>query len=101
MSSLSEIRLNYNKAIQQANQLDEVAGRLLNLAGRDMESALDDVSKAWKSDSSPQFIKKGQKLETDMRTTVENLKKISSAIRAIAKRVYTAEMEAWRIANEW
>lgn len=100
MSSLSEIYFNYNKAIAQAKQLDRIAERLTNTANNDMENVLNDVSKAWKSDSSPQYIKKGQKVEQDMRTTAGNLKNIASAIRTIAKRILEAELEAWRIANE-
>ena len=100
MASLSEIYFNYNQAIEQAKQLDEVAGRLTNAADKDMEDLLNDVNSAWKSDSAPQYIKKGQKVEDDMRTTAGNLKNIAAAIRTIAKRILDAELEAWRIANE-
>ena len=100
MATLSEIYFNYNQAIEQAKQLDEVAEQLTNAANRDMEDLLNDVSRAWKSDSAPQFLKKGQKVEGDMRTTARNLKNIASAIRTIAKRIRVAELTAWRIANE-
>ena len=99
MATLSEIYFNYNQAIEQAKQLDEVAEQLTNAANRDMEDLLNDVSRAWKSDSAPQFLKKGQKVEGDMRTTARNLKNIASAIRTIAKRIRAAELTAWRIAN--
>ena len=100
MATLSEIYFKYNQAIEQAKQLDEVAEQLTNAANRDMEDLLNDVSRAWKSDSAPQFLKKGQKVEGDMRTTARNLKNIASAIRTIAKRIREAELTAWRIANE-
>ena len=100
MATRSEIYFNYNQAIEQAKQLDEVAEQLTNAANRDMEDLLNDVSRAWKSDSAPQFLKKGQKVEGDMRTTARNLKNIASAIRTIAKRIREAELTAWRIANE-
>lgn len=100
MSSLSEIYFNYNKAMEQANQLDDIAKRLDNAASKDMETILNDVNNAWKSDSAPAYIKKGQKVETDMHTTANNIKSIASAIRTIAKRILEAELEAWRIANE-
>lgn len=99
MSSLSEIYFNYNKAIEQANQLDDIARRLSNAAGQDVEKILNDVNNAWKSDSTAEYIKKGQKVETDMRTTANNIKNIASTIRTIAKRVLDAEVAAWRIAN--
>lgn len=100
MSSLAEIYFNYNKAIEQAAKLEGIAKRLSTAADRDLETILSDVSRAWKSDSSPQYIRKGQKVQGDMHTTERNLKNIAQAIRTIAKRIFEAELEAWRIANE-
>lgn len=99
MSSLAEIYFNYNKAIQQAEKLENVARKLSKAADGNMENILGDVNRAWKSDSSPQYIKKGQKVQGDLRTTKGNLNNIAAAIRKIAKRVLEAELEAWRIAN--
>ena len=65
-----------------------------------MEGILNDVHGAWKSDSAPQYIKKGQKVEGDMRATAGNLANIASTIRTIAQRIRDAELVAWRIANE-
>lgn len=100
MSSLSEIYFNYNRAIEQARELDNIAKRLKNAANNTMEDILNDVHVAWKSDSTPQYIRKGQKVEGDIRTTANNLTNIAHAIRTIAQRIRDAELEAWRIANE-
>ena len=100
MSSLSEIYINYDRAIAQAKQLEDIAKRLQNAGDKTMEGILSDVNKAWKSDSTPQYIKKGQKVKTDIGTSAKNLKQIATTIRTIAKRVRDAELEAWRIANE-
>ena len=99
MASLSEIYFNYNQAIEQAKQLDGIATRLAAAASKDMEGLLNDVSSAWKSDSTSQYLKKGRQVEEDMCTTAENLKKIATTIRTIAKRIRDAELDAWRIAN--
>ena len=100
MSSLSEIYFNYNKAIEQAKKLDDIARRLRTASDDNMESILNTVNSAWKSDSAPQYIKKGQKVGGDIRITAGNLTNIAAAIRTIAQRVLDAELEAWRIANE-
>lgn len=97
--TLSEIHFNYTKAIQQASQLESIAKNLRKAANNTMENILNDISSAWKSDSTPQYIKKGQKVEGDIRTTAENLDRIAQAIRTIAQRIKEAELEAWRIAN--
>lgn len=100
MSSLSEIYFNYNKAIAQANRLDGIAKKMKNAANRDMQGILNDVSRAWKSDSAPQYVRKGETVKGNIQTSAKNLKEIASTIRTIAERVRDAELEAWRIANE-
>jgi len=100
VSSLSEIYFNYNKAIAQANRLDGIAKKMKNAANRDMQGILNDVSRAWKSDSAPQYVRKGEKVKGNIQTSSKNLEEIASTIRTIAKRVRDAELEAWRIANE-
>ncbi len=100
MSSLNEIYFNYNKAIGQATELEGISKRLKNAANDTMEDILNDVHVAWKSDSTSQYIKKGQKVEGDICTTANNLINIARTIRTIARRVRDAELEAWRIANE-
>lgn len=99
MSSLSEIYFNYNQAIAQAKQLDQVASSLSKASSHNLNEIMNTVSRSWKSDSSPQYIKKGEKIGGDMQTTAGNLRNIASAIRSIAQRVMNAELEAWRIAN--
>lgn len=98
--TLTEIYFNYSRAIEQAKRLDGVAADLKRSADRTMEDILNEVHSAWKSDSAPGFIKKGQKVEGDMRTTAGNLTNIADAIRTIAERIKEAELAAWRIANE-
>lgn len=100
MSSLSEIHFNYKQAIEQANQLDSIAKNLKKAANRELEQILNDVNRAWKSDSTQAYIKKGRKLEGDMCISAKNLNQIADAIRSIAKRIRDAELEAWRIAHE-
>ena len=100
MSSLSEIYFNYDRAIEQAKKLEGISRQLKKAADNTMEGILNDVHGAWKSDSAPQYIKKGQKVEGDMRATAGNLANIASTIRTIAQRIRDAELVAWRIYNE-
>ena len=100
MSSLSEIYFNYDRAIEQAKKLEGISRQLKKAADNTMEGILNDVHGAWKSDSAPQYIKKGPKVEGDMRATAGNLANIASTIRTIAQRIRDAELVAWRIANE-
>lgn len=99
MSSLSEIYFNYDKAIKQAGEMETVAKKLRKAADSTMDDILNDVNSAWKSDSTPQYIKKVQKVEGDILITAGNLDNIAQAVRTIAQRIKEAELEAWRIAN--
>ena len=100
MSNPLEIRINYTNALNQAKALDNIAARLRDAANRDFQDAMSAIGAAWKSDSAPDYLKKGQKVREDMCKTAKNLGDIAEAIRKIAQRIYNAEMEAWRIAHE-
>lgn len=97
--TLSEIYFNYSKAIRQAEQLESISRNLDRKANSDLSGILSEVRSAWKSDNSNQYISKGTKVQTDIRTTAKNLRAIAASIRKIALQIRNAELEAWRIAN--
>ena len=96
----SEIQFNYSQAIKQASTLESIAKGLDKRANNDLSGILNNVNSAWKSDSAPAYISKGNKVKTDILTTAKNLRAIASSIRTIAKNVRDAELEALRIAQE-
>lgn len=100
MSSLAEIYFNYNKAISQASQLEAQAKKLRRISGTDLQNVLQDIHSAWQSESSQAYLTKGRKVQGDVLTTSENLKKIAGTIRTVAQIIRDAELEAWRIAHE-
>ena len=101
MDSLSEINFNYERAIRQAERLEALSMRLRNAANNDMGRLLNATRRAWRSDSAPLFLRKGEKVEADMQGVADDLKKTARKIRSIAEQVRAAEMEAGRIANEY
>ncbi len=100
MSSLAEIQFNYQKALRQASQLEGIARKLKNASGTELQNILQQVHSAWQSDSAPQYLQKGRKVQGDINTTAGNLNSIASTIRTVAQIIYEAELEAWRIAHE-
>lgn len=100
MKSLSEIHFHYDRAIQEAERLEAVSARLAKAGGDEMENLLHEIYRIWKSDSSAQYLRKGQTVETDLQTAADNLKKIAENIRAIAEMIRKAEVEARRIVHE-
>lgn len=93
------IRMEYNKAIQQAERLENLAAELRQLADDRFNNCLTEVNNAWKSDSSVKYLKKGRKLQGEIVKRARELEKTAAAVRQIAKNTYNAEMEAVRIAR--
>ena len=100
MSSRSEIRFNFRQALAQADRLDALADRLGKITGKTMENSMQMLTRAWKGDNANAFLRKEENLRKDIKGTAADLHDIADDIRRIARRVYEAEMEAWRIANE-
>ena len=57
------------------------------------------VDKNWDGDNSKKFIQKSKKLQEKMEDSADDIKKISDAIRKMAKSIYDAEMENIEIAK--
>ena len=96
--SVGEIRLDYNKAIQQADTLSGIAQKLRNMANKDFQECISEISHNWTGENSTAYIRKCEILKSNMIRTAEKLEKASSTIRQIAKNTYNAEMSAFRIA---
>lgn len=99
MASYATIQLNYQKAIRQANQLEDLANDLRNIANRNVDDALDQVAANWKGDSANMFLQKGNKAKNDLIASAKQLSNTAKAIRKAAENVRRAELEAKRIAE--
>lgn len=100
MASRYQIQMDFNRAKQKAQDLDNIANDLSRLSGTDLRNTLDGLSHDWKGDNANKYIQKGYTLKNSMDNTVKNLRNVASTIRTIAQNIYNAEMEALRIAEE-
>lgn len=98
--SLHAIEMDFDRALRQARQLDEVAQNMENLVSKKMEDTFHVLGQNWTGDNSLKYIGKGKQLETKISKTAKDITQVADAIREIARNVYEAEMEAWRIAHE-
>ncbi len=94
------IRLNYRKATQQADRLDEIASRINNMANNEFEDTLNGIAAAWKGENSKEYLRKARNLKGSINNSASNLKSIADEIRRKAYRVYLAELDAMKIARE-
>lgn len=94
------IRFNYERARGQANELDEIANNLSQLAYSDFAGTMQNISMNWKGENATKYLKKGESLQSNMNSTAKSLRSVASEIRRVAQNIYNADMEALRIARE-
>lgn len=100
MASEFQIQMDFSRAKQKAQDLDNIANDLSRISGNDLQNTLEGLSREWKGENANKYLKKGYTLKENMDKTVRNLRSVASTIRTIAKNTYNAEMEALRIARE-
>ena len=92
MASAHKIRMDFELAKRQAQRLEEVAGK--------MADAMERLAAGWTGENSVKFIKKESRLQSEMGSTADSLRRVADTIREIAQNVYEAEMEAYEIARD-
>lgn len=100
MSTIFTIQFDYNHAISQAKELERLADRIESNVVKKMDGVADDLNAAWKGESAGNYIRKEQQLRDQIKQTARELRDTAADIRRVAKRLYNAEMEAIRIAQE-
>lgn len=98
MASKEKIEMNFRQALSQADRIDAAANRLSNLAGGEFRGSLDNLSANWRGDGASMYLAKGNRLQEQMNGTAGELHAVAAEIRTVARRLYNAEMNAWRIA---
>lgn len=97
MKSKAEIEMDFSRAINQAQELEEVAGELTSIATSNVDEMLDLLRGSWKGDNSELFLKSGRLISSDILATADDLMKVARNIRATAGIVYKAEKAALQI----
>lgn len=99
MKSLSEINMDFNQAIQKAEELEQIADGMKGLAKNEFDSALQSISVSWKSDTANDFMSKGVRLREKINRSAGELNSIARTIRISARILYNAEMAAYCLAQ--
>lgn len=93
------IQMEFGKAEEQANRLEQIAKDLGRTANDMLGNTLSNIGSSWKSSNSLDYLKKGRKVQEDLKKREKELKDTASAIRKIARVTYEAEMRAYYLAN--
>ena len=99
MKSLYAIEMDYQKAMAQAKELDELAAQLKTQANDNFPDILKVVSDAWQGDNANKYITKANNLPGKMIKAAEDLGSIASTIRTVATNTYNAEKTAYELAQ--
>ena len=99
MATKESIEFDFQKALDQANRLDEIAAELKSLSADEFAGSMQNLAGGWKGENATLYLNKGQKLQDSMTSTAADLSGAASNIRTIAKRTYEAEMAALKIAE--
>ena len=100
MASYSTIKFNFVQAKLQAQRLENIASEMRNMANQNFESAISQLSGGWKGESATLYIRKAENVRNDILKTARDLDAVAGSIRKVAQKVYNAEMEAKRLAEE-
>lgn len=99
MATRGEIEFDFNRAREQADRIDGIADRLSKLSAKEFNNTLQNLSANWKGESALAYLSKGNRLQGEMNSTVNELRSVASDIRTIAKKIYDAEMAVLNIAE--
>lgn len=99
MKTRAQINMNYREAMQQARDLDTLAGRIRSTANQKVEESMQLLSSGWKGNNATEFLRKYSELKSQILESAEELRSIADDIRTAARIIYNAEMEALRIAQ--
>ena len=99
MKTSAQIKMNYREAMQQARDLDTLAGKIRTTANQKVEQSMQLLSSGWKGNTASDFLRKYSELKRQILASADELNSIADDIRRTAQIVYNAEMEALRIAQ--
>ncbi|MDO5131599.1 MAG: WXG100 family type VII secretion target [Eubacteriales bacterium] len=99
MKTRAQINMNYREAIQQASDLDTLAGKVRSTANQKIEQSMQLLSSGWKGNNANEFLRKYGLLKQQILDSADELNAIADDIRRTAKIVYEAEMAALQIAQ--
>jgi len=91
------INIDFVKARQEADKLEQIANELERLTGSEYASAMGQLREGWKGDAANQFLKKGGILEDNLTITVKKIREVVSNIRGTVTKVEKAQAQAQAI----
>lgn len=99
MKTAWQIQMDFKKAMDAAERLRSIARSMDDNAGS-LGGAINQVGNSWDGENSETYILKGRKVQENINTTADGIRKVAGAIEEIAIRTRDAELAAIAIAEE-
>ncbi len=100
MKSSREIYIDYKRAREAAEELEEIAEKTEKLANGSLRNIGAELSSGWKCDAASVFLEKQEQTGAGIRQTAAGIRGIARDIRAEAYRYYMEEMRAIEILSD-
>lgn len=100
MATYSSINFDFAQAKAEASRLESIADEMKRLANSNMENIFDCLSTGWQGEAARLYINKGNNVKKDILAVANDLYAVANSIRTVARKIYNAEMEAKRLADE-
>lgn len=94
MKSKEEIEIEFSKAYEKAQLIEDIAGTLIGLANTINMTDLAAFEKAWKGENAMLLSMKGRDVSTDIFATAQDLIRVANSIKSSAELIYKAEKAA-------
>lgn len=87
----SKIDIDFQRMKQQAEQLEEIANEMDELAKSELNGSIEQISKNWKGENASSYIAKADLLKSNVSTTATRIKNLSERVLARAQHIYEIE----------
>lgn len=99
MKTAWQIQMDFKRAMDAAKKLRDIARSMDNNASS-MGSTINSINGSWDGENSDLYITKGHKVQNNISTTADGIRKVADAIERIAIRTRDAELAAISIADD-
>lgn len=99
MNKKHQVKVVYNKAVMQANNIDDIANRI-DKERKKLSNDKYNLANYWSGDNAAKYKSKMNDRENELVSIAAELRKIAKTIRQVSKTSYEADMRAIEIAQQ-
>ncbi|WP_029200335.1 hypothetical protein [Oribacterium sp. NK2B42] len=99
MKTAWQIQMDFRRAMNAVRKLRSIASSMDNNASN-LGNTMGSINRCWDGENSEAYLAKGRKVQNNISTTANGIRRVAAAIEEIAIRTRNAEMAAIRVADD-